>query len=628
MSGIFGILSQGSHYQDDLKKIERSLRHNQFQKIDTFQMENFSGIRVHCGVFNNEPQPLFNEDRTLCIFFDGRIYDYQHQIEVLQKKGHRFSSLTDPEYCLHAFEEYGTSFIKELNGSFIFLIFNLVTKKILIANDRFGFRVHYYYQEDNSFIISPEIKAILHIPSVTKELDSKSVAEFFAFGEFFGEKTLFSNINILPPATILTFENDKISKEKYWELRYKPDYSKTEDEFVKDLVRTFYHAVDIRMRDNLRYGITLSGGLDSRSVLAGMKPEKRRNIVAFTFGEDDCDEVTIAKRVTNIAAVKEHLIITTPPSSITQNAVTEVWLTEGRNTIGTSFSHKILYPVKEKVDVIFDGFALDLTLGGSFLNKKILQSNNNEELSQQLGRKRLFSNKELEDLLDSELFSKINHVPDNSYKIAFQKSISDEPGNTTDKFAMDNHVAWMNIGDVPLLNYFEVTHPTSDNAFIDVITRIPPKFRLNHAIYRKFLLELSPEFARIPYQKTMVSPNHPLLIWKLGKFCLSITEQYRRAILHLSKGKIILKNKRSYVNFNEWFFTSATWYEFFRKILIDESETGKKYLNQPFIERLWQEQIKRENDHSVKLLYLATFRIFLAHFFTEKPDKSSSSVKQ
>jgi asparagine synthase (glutamine-hydrolysing) len=626
MSGIFGILSKNFSLQEGIKKIDQSIIHSKFQYKDQFSHHNFTGIRIHSGIFNTEPQPIFNEDHSMCIFFDGKIYDYQDDIQKLLEKGHVFSLSTDAEYCLHAFEEYGASFVQQLNGSFIFLIYNLETEKIIIANDRFGFRVHYYFCNENGFVISPEAKGILPFNSMKKELNAISVAEFFAFGEFWEDKTNFKDIHILPPAVILIFDEGNVSLEKYWKLCYKPDYSRTEDEFVDDLIRTFRYAINIRMQDNLRYGITLSGGLDSRSVLAGMDPDKRKQIVACTFGSDDCDEVIVAKKVVETAGVQTHIIIHTPPESIIENALNDVWLTEGRNYIGVSFAHAILNPIKEKVDVIFDGFAMDLTLGGSYLNNKISQGSGQEELFALLKKKRLFSDDELKQLFNSDFFSKIEHVPEESFTRAFQKALSEHPWNTSDKFAMDNHVAWMHIGDAPLLNYVEVVHPSSDNGFIEIITKIPPEFRLNHAIYRKFLMKLDPDFAKIPYQKTMVRVDYPLALWDAGLLWIILKEYLKRKIFHFSKGRLLLKNTRSYVNFYEWFFTNPSWYEFLKKNILTCNKTEKMYLNQQYIEMLWHEHENKEKDHSIKLLYIATFKIFLSQYFNGNSDKFSSFV--
>ena len=141
--------------------------------------------------------------------------------------------------------------------------------------------------------------------------------------------------------------------------------------------------------------------------------------------------------------------------------------------------------------------------------------------------------------------------------------------------------------------------------------KIPPELRLNHYIYRKFLKKLSPELAKIPYNKTMVRADAPLLFWSVGSTYMFGKEFLKKKLYNFSKGRITLSNKRSYVNFDEWFRTNEKWQIFFKDLLLNENDKTKKYFNQDYIEQLFQEQIIGKRDNSMKLLYLASFKIFL-----------------
>ena len=419
----------------------------------------------------------------------------------------------------------------------------------------------------------------------------------------------------MTPASILTYDGRDLSIEKYWEFKYKPDYNKSESEFVDELVKTFKKAVEIRTEDNFRYGVGLSGGLDSRSVLAGVDPTKRKDVIAYTFGPMDCDEVKIAKRVTKRAGIKEHSVQEISPELIIDNAEYLVWLTDGRNYIGVSFGYPVLKLLKDKIDVIFDGFALDLTLGGSYLSKDKVDSKNEDLLFNILSKKRLFQENELHKLFTSNYYNKVKEVPANSFRDEFNKIKADHAGNKSDQFALSTHVAWLPIGYATRKSMMEMSPPPADNDFIDLILTIPPEWRLNHYIYRKFLTKLSPELAEIPYNKTMVRADAPLLFWRVGSIFLFGRELLKKKIHKFSKGKIHLPNKRSYVNFDEWFRTNENWQSFFRELLLNENVKSEKYLNQNYIEKLFREQVAGEKDNSMKLLYLASFKLFLRLFF-------------
>jgi asparagine synthase (glutamine-hydrolysing) len=610
MPGIIGIISAKPINAALLADMIAPLRREKFHKIDKFSNRYFACARVHLNIFNPEHQPIFNENKSLCIFLDGKIYGYDAQLIELKKRGHKFNIENDAEFCLHSYEEYGKDFVKQLNGSFVLLIYDLKKKKVLIANDRFGFRVHYYAINNNSLLFAPEAKAILQDKTFKKELSDEATAEYFAFGEFWGIKTLFKGINILTPASILTYDGNNLTVEKYWEFKYVPDYAKSENEFVNELVEAFKNAIDIRMRDNLRYGATLSGGLDSRSVLATMSL-KRKDVAAFTHGAVDCDEAKIAKQVTEKLGVKEHVIQEIFPESITNNAEREMWLTDGRCYIGVSFANPASKILREKVNVLFDGFALDLMLGGSYLSRAKMNCRNENILAKKLCQKRIFQAGELCKLFKADYYDKIKELPDKSFDLEFNKITSNSLSNKSDEFALNTHVAWMHTGDIPYREAFEVAHPTADNKFVDIICKLPPKLRYNHRIYRKFLKKLSPEMAKIAYHNTMLKASTPVILWNVAHMYLAGKEIAKQKLCKLTKGRIYLPNKRSYVNFNEWFRSNKNWQFFFKEILSDEND---KYFNQDYVKQLFQEQISGQKDNSRKLLYLASFKVFLKLF--------------
>ena len=229
-------------------KMVDSLQHEDFHKVDTYSDPNFACARIHLGIFNPESQPVFNEDKSICVFIEGKIYGYEAELDNLKNEGYKFIKENDAEFCLNSYIKYDKDFIKKLNGNFVIAIYDSKSKKVIIANDRFGFRVHYYYLDKDKLLLTPEIKAILCDESFKKELDKIGVCQYFAFGEFWGTNTFFQNINLLPPASILTYDGNRLCLEKYWELKYAPDYDKTEDEYSDELVKALHESVERRMK--------------------------------------------------------------------------------------------------------------------------------------------------------------------------------------------------------------------------------------------------------------------------------------------------------------------------------------------------------------------------------------------
>jgi asparagine synthase (glutamine-hydrolysing) len=619
MVGIVGYVGRDTKEESLLERMIIPLKHQGTYRIESYRNEYFACARVHRGIFNGEPQPIFNEKKSLCIFFDGKIYDYHTQLDELKKKGYVFRYQNDPEFCLHSYEEYGIEFVKKLNGSFVFVIYDLNTGKLILANDRYGHNMHYYAFQDGYLLFAPEIKAILQEKSFKREVNNEAVAEFLTFGEFWGTKTLFQGVHALAPATVLTYDHQALSIKKYWEFSYISDYQKSQKEFIDQLVSSFKRAVEIRMEDTLRHGITLSGGLDSRSVLGAVPKEKRKKLVACTFGPKDCVEVNIALNISKTAGVTEHDILETSPELILMNAENEVWLTEGRSYIGVSFAYPLLTLEKDKIDVIFDGYAMDLTLGGGYLKKEMLRCKNDEELRRLLHniffKKRIFQDNEHMKIFIPSFYDLVKDIPEQSFNNEFEKVKNSNLANKSDQVFINTRVTWMQIGDVPVRDLVEISHPTADNNFIDLIRTIPPEWRINHFIYRKFFKKLTSELATIPYNRTMVRPDAPLLFWKLGLYYIYARDLFLKKINTFSKGKIQLHNAHHYVDFDEWFRTNEQWQNFFKELLLNKDYKSKKYLNQDYVKQLFEEAIVGKNNNAMKLMYLATFELFLQKYF-------------
>jgi len=616
MPGLVGIVWNNKGDELLLDKMANSIKHEEWHRVDKYSDSFFGAARVSLGIFNPEPQPIFNEDKSLCIFMYGKVYDYEREVNELKNRGHRFIVGNDAEFCLHSYEEYGKNFIKELNGSFVFAIYDVKQRRIIVANDRYGLRPLYYAMSGSKLLFASEVKAILEDKAFNKELNDETIAEFFAFqGEIVGNKTFFKEIEVLPPASVFAYDGKSMSIEQYWDFDYQPDYGLSEDEIADRLVQTFKKAVDIRMRDDLRYGIALSGGLDSRSIVAAVDKDKRRDVVAFTFGIKGCDEIEIAQVVSRKAGIRHILVEIDPDEVIAPYCEDVVHLTDGMDTILVMFLPFVHGKMKHYADVVFDGANGDVILGGRELRQiAAFRARSSQELARVIHARRVFPDHMLARLFADDYYARIKDVPMRSVEDYLGK-LSGHPANRLSYFIIQNYARrFNNMGGVVERTWVESATPTYDNNFIDIVVKIPPELRAYHRIYRKFLMKLAPELAAITYNRTMVRADAPLIAWRLGEVYQYGKERIKKEIWRLTRGKIYLPNKRNCVNLDEWLRLNEKWRGFVRGLLLDEKACSRGYFNREYIGMMIQEHESGKVDHSQRLAYLVTFELFLRMF--------------
>lgn len=226
-------------------------------------------------------QPIYNEDNTKVIVFNGEIYNYQPIREELIAKGHVFKTKTDTEVILHGFEEYGPEVLNKFRGMFGIAIWDLITKELFIARDFFGIKPMYYTQVGNDLIFGSEIKSILTHPNVKKELNESALQNYLSFQYGVPNDTFFKNIYCLQPGHYLKFKDGKLEITRYWKPEFKIDDTLEYDKLVEKIDKTFKESVEAHKISDVEVGCFLSSGVDSSYVASQFKGQK-----SFTVGFD------------------------------------------------------------------------------------------------------------------------------------------------------------------------------------------------------------------------------------------------------------------------------------------------------------------------------------------------------
>ena len=233
-------------------------------------------------------QPIFNEDQSVAVVFNGEIYNFQELRSQLQASGHEFRTKSDTEVLVHGYEEWGDSLPIHLNGMFAISLWDRRRRRLLLIRDHIGIKPLYVYQDKDKLVWASEIKSILQVPGVRRETDINALADFMTLGYVPGPRTMFSGISKLAPATTMTIDVSGIRSESYWELRYSPSHRSLED-WVAAIREHVDDAVRLQMISDVPIGAFLSGGLDSTAIVATMKKLGCSNISTYAIGYGDSD---------------------------------------------------------------------------------------------------------------------------------------------------------------------------------------------------------------------------------------------------------------------------------------------------------------------------------------------------
>ena len=239
-------------------------------------------------------QPIYNEDGTKVIVFNGEIYNYQGIREDLINKGHIFKTKTDTEVILHGYEEYGPEVLNKFRGMFGIAIWDMVSKELFIARDFFGIKPMYYTQVGKDLIFGSEIKCILTHPNVKKELNESALQNYLSFQYGVPNDTFFKNIYCLQPGHYLKFKDGKLEITRYWKPDFKIDESWEEDKLVEEIDKVFKDSVEAHKISDVEVGCFLSSGVDSSYVATQFKGQK-----SFTvgFNYNKYNEIDYAKEL-------------------------------------------------------------------------------------------------------------------------------------------------------------------------------------------------------------------------------------------------------------------------------------------------------------------------------------------
>ena len=271
-------------------------------------------------------QPVFNEDKTICVVYNGEIYNFPELRRELESRGHHFYTHADTEVIVHLYEDMGRDCVKKLRGMFAFAIYDCCNRRLLLARDRLGIKPLHYAFADGRLLFASEIKSILAVAPELAIIDQRALWRYMYFGYIPDPDTAFVPIHKLLPGHVLEFEGGKVTIEKYWDLpQYSTHQPRSEEECLEELEHRLAEAVRIRLIADVPLGALLSGGTDSSTVVALMARANSRPVKTFSLGfrHADFNEAPYAKIVAERFGAEHHELILKPDVVETVESLTQ-----------------------------------------------------------------------------------------------------------------------------------------------------------------------------------------------------------------------------------------------------------------------------------------------------------------
>jgi len=244
-------------------------------------------------------QPMYNEDRSLCLVFNGEIYNFKALRKDLKNKGHRFSSHSDTEVILHLYEDEGVRCLERLRGMFAFALWDSNRRRLFLARDRAGKKPLYHCVHDGAFYFASEMKSLLTVPGMPRKLRPRGLHDFLTYQYVPPPDTIFEGIHKLPHGHYLLEEEGVPKLHRYWQLDYGPKWEVDEAEAISRCEDLIDESVRLRLESDVPLGVFLSGGIDSSLVVAMMRRHISGPLRTFSIGfeHEDYNELPHARQV-------------------------------------------------------------------------------------------------------------------------------------------------------------------------------------------------------------------------------------------------------------------------------------------------------------------------------------------
>jgi asparagine synthase (glutamine-hydrolysing) len=485
--------------------------------------------RVHHEPTNRQRQPLFNTDKSRLIAMSGEVFGDENPRREDISNGRLQFPTSDAEYCLNLYAKCGSAAFAQLNGAFLIALYDTRLEELLLVTDRLGTRPVYYWCDGKKLVFGSQVRAVLRHPDVPRALDVVALFEFLAFRHVLADRTFCREVEAMPPASILRFRHSRLSLERYWQRKYVLT-SHTESEHAEAVASAIKRSLQRRTRGSERYGLLLSGGLDSRSVLAA--DHDRKISVAFSTADFDNREVACARQIATRGGCR-HVFLQRAADHYTQLVDHGVDIGDGMFQFYAAHNMGLTHHMAAHADVLFTGYGFDNWFKGHGLPYR-RDYFSAEKVK--LPVSSLPDDASLDDLVKAVLHMSLIGYGPQLFRIPYAKVVEAVTSSIEQKIKSCRGAAGLPAPDrlnqsfnqrsvregAPFLYLLHLDHYHAhrlvayDNELLDLAGSIPVRLKLNGNLMKKVLLRLSPKLAFTRNANTglpAMTPVWPEWVW-------------------------------------------------------------------------------------------------------------------
>jgi asparagine synthase (glutamine-hydrolysing) len=550
--------------------------------------------RCRPALINRAPQPAWNEERTIAVVFHGELFGCEELYRSLRKKGHSLSGTSHAEWVVHLYEEKGDAFVQELNGGFALALWDRPRQKLIVANDRYGLRPLYHARLGGVYLWASSPKAILANPAFHRQINLAAMADLLGLGIPQGNDTMFEGIDEALPGSLAVCQNGQVRYELYWDLTLQEEETGIPaDDYLDELVSLLKQAAERRQPGELKTGLLLSGGFDSRVVLSVLD---RKGLETFTFGTPHCDDVRFARQVTQAMNVR-HVVLEIKPDYLETFAPIGIRRMDDLVNCDQFHGISVYDQIASRVHALITGSVGEDIFGQFVRDPQDEFWSTGFSADRYYDTKCIMADAELEQLLKPAYLRSLKGLARARFHRDFERYPSRHITHKLDYWCVRHQQRRLYTRLSSLFpDNLEFRPLYLDNDLIDFVQTVPPSMRWGEgSIYKQVLLREAPELARIPLTTTSGLPldaSHTQIV--RHKKSRAHWRRWLSRARKLSAGLIPpLRNAKRYVDYDRWLrHELRSWAE---SILLDARTLDRDYWNPSAIVKMMQDHIQGQN---------------------------------